>query len=105
MTFPQNFDVEKQRAIRTPDGVVTIIDIPATVLAIPFIEPTEDEEPLAGRIVRAKQLAAKGAVIDTQVDIWGWGAKNTHRLRREYGKLEVPAAFGDAVILTAPEVE
>ena len=105
MTFPANFDVEKQRAIRTPDGVVAIIDIPATVLAIPFIEPSEGADPFAGRIERAKRLAAKGAVIDTQVDIWGWGAKNTHRLRREYGNFEVPAAFGDAVILTAPEVE
>ena len=105
MTFPANFDVTKQRAVRTPDGVVTIIDIPSTVLAIQFIEPTEDHNPFAGRIARAKQLAAKGAVIDTQVDIWGWGAKNTHRLRREYGNLEVPAAFGDAVILTAPEAE
>ncbi len=105
MTFPANFDVEKQRAVRTPDGVVTIIDISPAVLAIPYIEPTEDHDPFAGRIACGKQLAAKGAVIDTQVDIYGWGAKNTHRLRRQYGKFEVPAAFGDAVILTAPEAE
>ena len=104
MEFPKGFDPSKQRAIRI-GGETKIVDIAPAVLAISFIEPTEDEEPLAGRIVRAKQLAAKGAIIDTQVDIWGWGAKNTHRLRREYGKLEVPAAFGDAVILTAPEAD
>ena len=104
MEFPKNFDPSKQRAIRI-GGETKIVDIAPAVLAIPYIEPTEDEDPFAGRIARAKQLAAKGHVIDTQVDVWGWGAVNTHRLRREYGKLEVPAAFGDAVILTAPEVD
>jgi len=104
MEFPKNFDPSKQRAVRI-GGETKIVDISPAVLAIPYIEPAEDEDPFAGRIARAKYLASKGAVIDTQVDIWGWGAVNTHRLRREYGKAEVPAAFGDASILTAPEVD
>ena len=104
MEFPKGFDHAKQRAIRI-GGETKIVDIAPAVLAIPYIEPTEDEDPFAGRIARAKVLASKGHVIDTQVDVWGWGAVNTHRLRREYGKTEVPAAFGDAVILTAPEAD
>ena len=104
MEFPKGFDPSRQRAIRI-GGETKIVDIAPAVLAIPYIEPTEDEDPFVGRIARAKVLAAKGHVIDTQVDVWGWGAVNTHRLRREYGKTEVPAAFGDAVILTAPEAE
>ena len=104
MEFPKGFDPSKQRAVRI-GGETKIVDISPAVLAIPYIEPTEDDDPLAGRITRARYLASKGAVIDTQVDIWGWGAVNTHRLRREYGKLEVPAAFGDAVILTHLEAE
>ena len=100
--FPANFDCSKQRAVRGPDGVTKIVDIPKSVLLIPYIEPTEDSDPFAGRIARAKHLAAKGAVIDVQIDIWGWGPENTMRLRRMYSKTEVAAAFGDFVILVPP---
>jgi len=102
--FPQNFDPAKQRAV-SQNGKTFIQTIAPEVLAIPMIEPNEEGDPFADRSARANQLAAKGHVIDAQVDVWGWGAVKTMRLRRMYGKTEVPDAFGTCSILVPPEAE
>lgn len=100
--WPADFDPAKHRAYIGPTGEPVFVDIPQDVRDIAFIEPTDGPDPLAGRIERAKQLAAKGYVIDTQIDVWGWGAENTMRLRRLYGKSTVPDAFETVQILIPP---
>ena len=100
--WPDNFDPAKHRAHLDANGRPVFTDIPKVVQEIAFIEPSEGADPFAGRIERAKQLAARGYVIDTQIDVWGWGAENTMRLRRLYGKTSVPDAFGTIQILVPP---
>jgi hypothetical protein len=100
--WPANFDPAKQRAYIGPFGEVVVADIPQAVREIQYIEPSEGADPFAGRVERAKQLAAQGHVIDAQIDVWGWGAENTMRLRRMYGKTMVPDAFGVTFILVPP---
>lgn len=100
--WPENFDPAKHRAWIAADGKITFGDIPKAVLDIAYIEPSEGDDPFAARIERAKQLASQGHVIDSQIDVWGWGADNTMRLRRLYGKTQVPDAFGTIQILVPP---
>lgn len=100
--WPDNFDPAKHRAYLGPNGDPVFIDIPQEVRDIAFIEPSEGADPFAGRIERAKELANRGHVIDVQIDVWSWGAENTMRLRRLYGKTQVPDAFGTIQILVPP---
>ena len=100
--FPKDFNPSTHRAYIGPDGRPVISEIPAEVRMIPFMEPSEGADPFAGRKERAKELAAMGHVIDAQIDVWGWGAENTMRLRRLYGKTSVPDAFGTVQILVPP---
>lgn len=102
VNWPESFDPAKHRAYLDSTGKAVFTVIPKEVSEIAYIEPTEGADPFAGRIERAKQLAAKGTVIDTQIDVWGWGAENTMRLRRLYGKTTVPDAFGTIQILVPP---
>jgi len=102
VNWPESFDPAKQRAYLDSNGKAVFMAIPREVMEIAYIEPTEGADPFAGRIERAKQLAAKGIVIDAQIDVWGWGAENTMRLRRLYGKSMVPDAFGTIQILVPP---
>lgn len=103
--FWDGFDPVKQRAYVGPGGPV-IVDVAAPVLALRYIEPTDAEMergvPFETRIERAKELAANGHVVDTQIDVWGWGAENTMRLRRMYGYASVPDASGSIRILVPP---
>jgi hypothetical protein len=102
--WPDNFNPATDRAyIDNTDNTVQFVKIPQAVREIAYIEPSEGADPFAGRIQRAKELAAKGHVIDAQIDVWGWGAENTMRLRRLYGKTSVPDAFGNIQILVPPE--
>lgn len=103
--FPPNFDPSKHRAFIGADGNPVFADIPQAVREIAYIEPSEGADPFAGRVERAKELAAKGHVIDVQIDVWGWGAENTMRLRRLYGKTQVPDALGLTQILVPPEAK
>jgi len=102
VNWPESFDPAKQRAYLDSNGKAVFMAIPREVTEIAYIEPTEGADPFADRIERAKQLAAKGIVIDAQIDVWGWGAENTMRLRRLYGKTTVPDAFGTIQILVPP---
>jgi hypothetical protein len=100
--WPDNFDPSKQRVHLDADGKPILADIPPEVRMIAFIEPSEGADPFAARKERAKELASKGHVIDAQIDVWGWGAENTMRLRRLYGHRQVPDAFGTTFILVPP---
>jgi hypothetical protein len=100
--FPPDFNPATHRVHIGTDGKPVLAEIPQAVRDIAFIEPSEGADPFAARIERAKELAAKGHVIDTQIDVWGWGAENTMRLRRLYGKTSVPDAFGVLQILVPP---
>jgi hypothetical protein len=102
INWPESFNPAKHRAYLDNNGKAVFTDIPKEVAEIAFIEPSEGADPFAGRIERAKQLAGQGFVIDTQIDVWGWGAENTMRLRRLYGKTQVPDAFGNIQILVPP---
>lgn len=102
VNWPESFDPAKHRAYLDASGKAVFTEIPQEVRNIAFIEPTESADPFEDRVARAKQLAAKGIVIDTQIDIWGWGAENTMRLRRLYGKSTVPDAFDTVQILVPP---
>ena len=100
--FPKDFNPQTHRAYLAQDGQPVIAEIPPEVRMIATIEPTEGADPFAGRKERAKELAGMGHVIDAQVDVWGWGAENTMRLRRMHGLRQVPDAFGVTFILVPP---
>lgn len=102
IVWPETFDPAKQRAFLDANGKPVFVDIPQQVRDIALMEPAEGGDPFAPRIERAKELAAQGYVIDTQIDVWGWGAENTMRLRRLYGKTQVPDALGMTQILVPP---
>lgn len=100
--FPKNFNPAKQRAYLDASGKVVLVDIDKAVLELAYMEPSEGGDPFANRVEAAKVLASRGHVIDAQIDVWGWGAENTMRLRRLYGKKMVPDAFGTTQILVPP---
>ena len=100
--WPENFNPETHRVHIGQDGKPVLATIPPEVRLIAYIEPGEGADPFAGRKQRAAELAAMGHVIDAQIDVWGWGAENTMRLRRMYGKTRVPDAFGVTEILVPP---
>jgi len=102
INWPDTFNPAKHRAYLDANGKAVFTEIPREEIEIAFIEPAEGGDPFAPRIERAKQLAAQGCVIDPQIDVWGWGAENTMRLRRLYGKMQVPDAFGTVQILVPP---
>jgi hypothetical protein len=54
---------------------------------------------LIGKLLGAEMA---GTFDGAQIDVWGWGAENTMRLRRLYGKTTVPDAFGTIQILVPP---
>ncbi len=103
--FWKDFNVETQRAYYGPDGP-TVINVPAAVLLIRTMEPTDEDmercEPFKSRIQRASELAANGHVIDVPVDVWGWDSAKTMRFRRMYGYTSVPDATGRVRILVPP---
>jgi len=101
--WPDNFNPATHRVHIGQDGKPVLATIPAEVRMIAMMEPTEGADPFAGRIERANELAAQGHVIDVPIDVWGWGAENTMRLRRMYGKISVPDALGLIRILVPPE--
>jgi hypothetical protein len=101
--FPDNFDPSKQRAYLDVNGKPVFVNIPKEVREIAYMEPSEGGDPFAARNERARELAQQGHVIDTQIDVWGWGAENTMRLRRMYGYKTVPDALGQVQILVSPE--
>lgn len=99
------YNPETERMFITPEGTVTQ-PIPAAILMIKFIEPTDAEmekgQPFEGRIARARELAqATGFPIDVPVDVWGWGATNTHKLRKLYGYTTTPDLTGSVRIVVA----
>ena len=102
INWPAEFNPVNDRAYIDADDKPVFVKIDQAVKDIAYIEPTEGADPFAGRIERAKQLAAQGHVIDAQIDVWSWGAENTMRLRRLYGKTTVPDAFGTIQILVPP---
>jgi hypothetical protein len=103
--FWNGFDPETERAYQGPDGPARVKVAPAVVL-LRTIEPTDSEMergvPFEGRIARAKELAANGHIVDVQIDVWGWGAANTYKLRRMYGYSSVADVSGTVRILTLP---
>lgn len=103
--FWQGFDPETERAYEGPDGPFRVKVAPQ-VLMIRTMEPTDAEietgKVFESRINRAKELAANGHVIDVQIDVWGWGAANTYKLRRMYGVSSVPDVSGAQRIMTPP---
>lgn len=90
------FNPKTQRKVRGPNGI-EVVDIDPRLFLIPLIEPTDAEmernTPFETRIIRAKELADEGVIVDLQTDVWGWGIENTNRLRKMFGYKEVPAAF------------
>ena len=100
--FPLDFNPATHRAYIGPLGEVVIAAIPQAVKEIAYMEPAEGGDPFANRVEKARELSAKGHIIDAQIDVWGWGAENTMRLRRMYGKAMVPDAFGITQILVPP---
>jgi len=100
----KKFSPATHRGYIDETGGLTVRPIALEVLAIPMIEPAESGEPLQPRIDRAKELSALGHVIDTQIDIWGWGGENTMRLRRLYGCRDVADPFSGTRIIT-PEAK
>lgn len=104
--FWNGFNPETERAYVGPDGP-TRVKISAAVLLLRTMEPTDAEvergEAFASRVKRATELSANGHVIDTQIDVWGWGAENTMKLRRMYGYDSVPDATGRVQILVSPQ--
>lgn len=101
------FNPVTEKMVQYPDGTTKRIPTPAAVQVLRMMEPTEAEmeadQVFASRIARARQLAAMGEIVDTQIDVWGWGAANTYKLRRTYGKMSVPDVAGMVMILTPPE--
>jgi len=103
--FPKNFNPANQRVYLDVSGKAVLVNIAKEVKELAYMEPAEGGDPFANRAEAAKLLAAKGHVIDAQIDVWGWGAENTMRLRRVYGKKTVPDAFGTTQILVSPSPE
>jgi hypothetical protein len=103
--FWNGFDPETERAYQGPDGPVRVKTHPAVAL-LRTMEPTDAEvesgKVFDSRIARAKELAANGHIVDVQIDVWGWGAANTYRLRRMYGASSVADVSGIVRILTPP---
>jgi hypothetical protein len=99
--FPANFDVATHRAYRKKGSTkVVVAKIPQAVLNIAMIEPDEGGgDPFASRARVATRLAGQGHVIDAPVDVWGWGAANTHKLRTIYGREFTPDITGNYEIL------
>ena len=104
--FWAGFDPETERAYIGPAGPVRVT-VAAAVRMLRTMEPTDEDmdrgDAFGTRKERAVELAAAGHVIDTQIDVWGWGAANTYKLRRIYGYQSVLAAVGNVRILTPPE--
>ena len=98
----KKFNPATHRGFLAEDGNIVVVPIAEEVLALPKMEPAEFGDPFAPRVELAKQLSALGHVIDAQIDVWGWGAENTMRLRRLYGYSQVPDAFGTVQILVPP---
>ena len=103
--FWAGFDPETERAYMGPTGPVRAKVAPA-VLLLRTMEATEEEmeagDPFKRRKARAVELSASGHVIDTPIDVWGWGAAGTMKLRRMYGNSSVPDATGRVQILVPP---
>jgi len=102
----RDFNPDTERVYSKPGGPLTRITVPERVIALRSIEPT-DEEMAAGdtfgsRNRLAAQYAGEGDIIDTQIDVWGWGAANTYESRRGYGYETVPDCLGRCQIHTMP---
>ena len=102
----RDFDPETERVYSHGSEEPKRIKIPERVLALRDIVPT-DEEVAAGdtfgsRNKLAVQYALEGDIIDTQIDVWGWGATNTYSQRRGYGYYTVPDCIGKSLIHTMP---
>lgn len=101
------FNPETERLVVRGLEAPVVIPIPPEVLAIKLIEPTDSEiergMPFETRVARARELTMlTGFPIDIQIDIWGWGAENTHKLRRLYGVKSVYDMEKSVQIMTAP---
>lgn len=105
--FWTGFNPETERAFVGPEGYQRV-RVAAEVLALRMMEPTDQDmergDAFASRKERARELAGRGHVIDTQIDVWGWGAEKTMALRRMYGYKSVPDASGAIQILVPPSV-
>ena len=104
--FWTGFDPETERAYAGPEGPARV-KVSPQVLLLRTMEPTDGEiergVPFESRIVRARELAANGHIIDVPIDVWGWGAAKTYKLRRMYGVASVQDVSGQVRILTPPE--
>lgn len=103
----RDFDPDTERVYSADGGAPIWIKIPERVIALRSIVPT-DEEVAAGdtfgsRNKLAVQYAMEGDIVDTQIDVWGWGASNTYASRRGYGYETVPDCLGRLRIWTPPD--
>ena len=107
-TFWNDFDVKTERAYKDAHGEIHRIYIPARVLALRDIAPTDEEmeqnDPFGTRNQLATQYALEGDVVDTNIDVWAWGPENTYESRRGYGYETVPDVLNHLRILTPPAV-
>lgn len=107
-----DFDPNTERVYIPGDGSIENnqpirIQVPARVIALRTLDPT-DEEVAAGdtfgtRNKLAAQYAAEGDIVDPQIDVWGWGAANTYAQRRGYGYKTTPDVFGRNQICVPPD--
>jgi hypothetical protein len=102
-----DFDVTTER-VYSHNGVdPKRITIPERVLALRDIVPTDEEveagDTFGSRNKLAVQYALEGDIVDTQIDVWAWGAANTYEQRRGYGYETVPDVLGRLRIHTPPD--
>lgn len=104
----RDFDAETERVYSHAGGEPIRIKIPERVLALRDIVPTDEEvacnDTFGSRNRLAVEYALEGDIIDTQIDIWGWGAESTYASRRGYGYYTVPDCIGKSLIHTKPAV-
>ena len=103
-----NFDPIKERVYSKGSGEPKRIQIPERVLALRDMVPTDEEmacnDAFGSRNRLAVEYALEGDIIDTQIDVWGWGAENTYDQRRGYGYYTVPDCIGRSLIHTMPAI-
>jgi hypothetical protein len=103
----RDFDPITERVYSASGAEPQRIKIPERVIALRDIVPTDEEveagDTYGSRNKLAVQYAMEGDIVDTQIDVWGWGAENTYASRRGYGYETVPDCLGKYRIHTMPD--
>jgi hypothetical protein len=103
-----DFDITTERMYMSASGGdIHRITVPARVIELRTMEATEEDmehnDTFGTRSRLATEYAAEGDVIDTQIDVHGWGPDHTYNQRRFYGNPSVPDITYDWIIITPPD--